>query len=294
MATTEGVATSLQPSRQETPKPTDIDDKIIAVAEGLVLLKSGSLDTSATEAVSKKGQEEASSVLLDMKRCPNDCEEGPKARIVPLSVGQKSMDYIFGKDAHNEINSARNGLWLPGLFEEQFDKFQVVIVPTGEPRQWQVLVVDKDGVWNSTAYVKDEEGEQAERVTFGDLHGAKLVFQNDAQQPRARYFYFHYLCAMLKRSERMKEKGLSMNDLETAGMPQLSRVWASEGSYLRDNVILGFIERLGDSLGKEGEEMIRSHSCGSVPPDETENLISSIAGMELESDEDGDEDEDDE
>ncbi|KAK2765533.1 hypothetical protein FQN54_008387 [Arachnomyces sp. PD_36] len=75
MATTEGVATSLKPSRQETPKPSGIDEKIIAAAEGLVLLKSGSLDTSAIKAVSEKGQEEAASVLLDMKRCPNDREE---------------------------------------------------------------------------------------------------------------------------------------------------------------------------------------------------------------------------
>lgn len=35
------------------------------------------------------------------------------AHIVPLSVGQESMNYIFGGDAKGEINSARNGLWLP-------------------------------------------------------------------------------------------------------------------------------------------------------------------------------------
>lgn len=206
------------------------------------------------------------------------------AHIVPLSVGQNPMNYIFGKDSDKEINSARNGLWLPGLFEEQFDKLKVVIVPTGQSRQWQVLVVDKARIWNSTAYWKDG-GKEVKKITFGDLHGAKLIFQNDAQ-PRARYFYFHYLCAMLNRSEKMKEKRLAMNEQETAGMRELSRAWGSEGSYLRENVILGFIERLGDSVDEEGAEMIRSHSGGSVAPNEVENLGSSIADMDLESDED--------
>ena len=44
-----------------------------------------------------------------------------------MEQGQDSMNYIFGKDAKGEIDKTRNGLWLPANFEENFDKFKVVI-----------------------------------------------------------------------------------------------------------------------------------------------------------------------
>jgi hypothetical protein len=37
------------------------------------------------------------------------------AHTFPLSLGHKSMEYIFGEDAEDEINKARNGLFLPPL-----------------------------------------------------------------------------------------------------------------------------------------------------------------------------------
>lgn len=211
------------------------------------------------------------------------------AHIVPLSVGQESMNYIFGKDAKGEINTARNGLWLPANFEEKFDNLQIAIVPAGQfsagqIRQWQVFIIDQDGIGNGTAYGTKR---------FKDIHGTKLVFRNDAQ-PRARYFYFHYLCAMLHYSQKMKEKGQTMNDNAAAEMPELSRAWGSEGSYLRENVILGFIERLGDSVGDDGAELIRSHSGGGITPNEAESLGSSVANLDLDSENEDDDDDDDE
>lgn len=203
------------------------------------------------------------------------------AHIVPLSVSQESMNYIFGRDAKGEINSARNGLWLPSNFAERFNNFQIAIVPAGQSRQWQVLVIDPDEIRNGEAYGNKK---------FKDLHGAKLVFQNDAQ-PRARYFYFHYLCAMLDRSQKTKEKKLTLNDNAVARMSEPSRAWGSEGSYLRENVILGFFERLGDSVGDDGAEMIRSHSGGKIAPNEAERLGTSVGNLDLDSE---DEDEDDE
>lgn len=85
-----------------------------------------------------------------------------------------------------------------------------------------------------------------------------------------------------------------MNDNAAAEMPELSRAWGSEGSYLRENVILGFIERLGDSVGDDGAELIRSHSGGGITPNEAESLGSSVANLDLDSENEDDDDDDDE
>jgi HNH endonuclease len=53
------------------------------------------------------------------------------AHIFPLSLGQMSMEYIFGEDAEDEINRARNGLFLTPLVDRAYDAHQITIVPDG-------------------------------------------------------------------------------------------------------------------------------------------------------------------
>lgn len=203
--------------------------------------------------------------------------------LVPQSVGQNAMDYMFGKYAGKELNTARNALWIPCELEERLDNFQVTIVPADEPGQWKFFVVDRE-IGNALGYAAADG-----YVKIRDMHGTKLVFLDD-DQPRARYFYFHYLCSMLNLSRKMAEKGSpTMHVQETEVMLELSRAWRSpEGSYICENIILGFVERLGDSIGQEEAELIRSHSAGWVGPHEAQDLGSSIDGMEPESDEEND------
>ena len=181
------------------------------------------------------------------------------AHIFPLNLGQKSMDYIFGEDAEDELNRARNGLFLPLLVEKAYDAHQITIVPDGPqtvPQDYKFLVLDKGGLWNQPA-LKDE-------TPFKDLHGRRLRFQpGNNFRPRARYLYFRYVLAMLAhfRSRQVKQ-GTHNQQLPETEMPELSRVWATEGKYLRKNLILAFIEGIGHGLSAEDTESILQHSSG--------------------------------
>ncbi|PGH11410.1 hypothetical protein AJ79_04911 [Helicocarpus griseus UAMH5409] len=90
--------------------------------------------------------------------------------IFPLSLGQKSMDYIFGEDAKDSINTAENGLLLPHRVLEAFDEHQLAIVPDGPhstPQNYKFLILDSS-LWDVMVY---------NDITFKDLHGGKLQFQ---------------------------------------------------------------------------------------------------------------------
>lgn len=205
-------------------------------------------------------------------------EDTKVAHIVPLSIGQESMTYIFGRDAKEEMNTARNGLWLPKNVQDKFNQLELVIVPvdtTEEPLEWKMLVVGKDEIWNETAYWI---------VKFSELHERRLVFQSSAQ-PRARYLYFHFLCAMLHHSRTM--------NVTAADMSELSRAWGSEGSYLRKNVILGFAEQLRHAIPSEAVEEIRRKRSKGIKKDEAEQVATTVEYLDLDS-EDGEDEEDSE
>jgi hypothetical protein len=55
-------------------------------------------------------------------------------------------------------------------------------------------------------------------------------------------------------------------------MPELPRVWATEGKYLRKSLILAFIEGIGHELSAEDTESILQHSLKDVTADEVEAI----------------------
>ncbi|KAK2836090.1 hypothetical protein FQN49_006697, partial [Arthroderma sp. PD_2] len=161
------------------------------------------------------------------------------AHIFPLSLGQPAMDYIFGNDAKNEINSPRNALLLNSSIEKRFDAHQIVIVPVDatmtEPREWKFVVVDKS--------IMNHNLDDYPNWTYSLFHHRKLIFPNDFR-PRARYLYFHYLVTMIMKLQARKNAGVVRSELPDSQWPELTRVWASHGEYLRDNMIRGFIEEM--------------------------------------------------
>ncbi|KAN0070307.1 hypothetical protein V8E54_011888 [Elaphomyces granulatus] len=194
------------------------------------------------------------------------------AHIFPLNLGQKSMDYIFGEDAEDELNRARNGLFLPPLVEKAYDAHQITIVPDGP----------------QTPALKDDR-----ETPFKDLHGRRLRFQpGNNFRPRARYLYFRYVLAMLVhfRSRQVKQ-GTHNQQLPETEMPELSRVWATEGKYLRKNLILAFIEGIGHGLSAEDTESILQHSSEDVTANEADEAKKSMEDLDLaESDDEDTED----
>lgn len=205
------------------------------------------------------------------------------AHLFPLSFGQATMTYIFGKDAEDEINKAANGLFLPGVIEHALARHKIAIVPCeGEtdPQEWKWIVLDQGGQW----YVPLEV--LSETSTFADLHQRKLIFQpGNSFRPRARYLYFHYAMAIL-RTERGKNtatagRGQYMPESTT---PAIDQVWATPGRYLRESMTRAFIEGIGHEDPNDGgaEEML-SHAMEDLP-NEMAKMLEDANEMKVESD----------
>jgi hypothetical protein len=105
----------------------------------------------------------------------------------------------------------------------------------------------------------------------------KLEFQSgDSFRLKARYLYFHYVTAMLRlgRSKKVEKAGMSSHIAE-ATTPALTKVWGTQGRYLRDNMIRAFIEGIGhdDGLPVDSEDLV-SHAMKQMP-NETTQMIKS-------------------
>ncbi|KAK2749743.1 hypothetical protein FQN55_002979 [Onygenales sp. PD_40] len=205
--------------------------------------------------------------------------------IFPHQFGKHTLVYIFGQDAKGELNSEENGLFMPSCIAGEFDEHQLVIVPDGLPqketREWKVLVLH-EGLRNDSLYGYGSP-------TYGELHGRKLVFR-DHNQPRARYFYFHYLVTIFRLYREGLKTGLQRFKLSEAGLAELIEAWDGyEGSYVRENVIRAFAEELGDKIPQEVRRRLLRNSLEGIAPDEPERLARSLERMELESDEEEEE-----
>ncbi len=199
------------------------------------------------------------------------------------------MTYIFGPDTENEINRARNGLFLPQLVEEALDAHQLIIVPA-ESGKWKFKVLDRRGLWN--ARVLGSGGR-----TFAQLHNTQPGFLDGRNiRPRDRFFYCHYLLAMLKisRSPAKERAQISKQMAEFTGL-RLTKVWASGDRYMRDNMTQAFVEGIlghDNPLGPSSQVTLDpSDLLEHAQPDlsdEAEALVGSVQAAEIDSDdEDG-------
>ena len=171
------------------------------------------------------------------------------AHIFAYHHGQDVMDAIFGKDPKNtnSLFSAENGLLMSTQAEAKFDKGYMVIVPalpddasldainewhTSSKKNFKIRVVDPKG------HLMDTLISQQEQRTWSDLDGQLLTFQSNFR-PRARYLYYHYCCAMLKKAWVTPSSGALLRD-------ELGkRYWGTPGPYLRKAMLLAFVEEMG-------------------------------------------------
>ncbi|EGE00852.1 hypothetical protein TESG_08110 [Trichophyton tonsurans CBS 112818] len=204
------------------------------------------------------------------------------AHIFPLSYGQQSMNNIFGKDAHGEINTARNGLFLPSEFEPAFNTYKVIIVPHGttpsQPQEWQVILLDHSGLKDVPVC----------GMTFGQLHKRKLIFPTESR-PRAKYLYFHFILEMLSYYCPQE----FMGGVNTELLDQLTMAWGSEGNYMVDGVIHGFLEKFGHNIPINFQQNMLSHAFRGFSKTEADDIRKATHGMDLRSDTEEDDSDDD-
>lgn len=230
-------------------------------------------------------------------------EHAEAGHIIPPAIAETAMVHIFGINGAKELNSAKNGMWFPRGVEAEYNRFGLVIVPanTNEkaPREWKILIV-KGGLWNPITTFD---------TTFSELHEKTLIFENN-EQPRARYFYFRYILAMVHLSRAARYA--RMTDAQKLGVPEgsstvcppppdgmrpdlgvprptvklrsekpdmtvaeLAKAWVPRGQYIRESVLWALVEQIGpeELSDKEKQRILRS----SIPGEE-ENEVVQLAG----------------
>lgn len=93
------------------------------------------------------------------------------------------------------------------------------------------------------------------KTNWAQLDGRELGFLSD-HRPRARYLYYSYCVAMLRRAHHQGEHEHIQKD-------HLGRkFWGTPGPYLRKAYLLAFVEEIGaDDLmdgAKEGEDDVET------------------------------------
>ncbi|RSL44685.1 hypothetical protein CEP54_014592 [Fusarium duplospermum] len=236
-----------------------------------------------------------------------------------------SMDDIFGQGASEEIFSPCNGLFLHTDIESALDKGFIAFVPdidlepanignpfqdqqerndrlraweTGPVKEYKLVVMNKNSkAVKKTLFDKKKYG----FATLLDLHGRKLEFQNDFR-PRARYVWWTFLSAVMHTAsvqDTPSAQDAAPWDVQELEVRKATRYWGTRGRYVKRNLVLGFIQELGQDVNSILDQVIDDEE-GNEQPEPA--LVASMAlnaatarGEEVE-DEDGEDDveEDDE
>ena len=220
------------------------------------------------------------------------------SHLFPFRYGQATMDVIFGSQPEPELLSTSNGLMLHHEVERQLDQGNLVIVPDlpNNPsddavRRWH-QAARKEYKIRLTDIKSEKMGKRVDfrsKETWLDLDGVKLSFKTDVR-PRARYLYFLYCAAMLKRSWTT----VQASDVLRDELGQ--KYWGTAGEFMKKNQLLGFVE----SMGHDYEELLEGaiEEPGVEEADEAALAVVTheIVGRRTEEDEDEsqDESEDDE
>ena len=165
--------------------------------------------------------------------------------LFPWRCGEVAMEAIFGRpdSGHSELFKAENGILWSTRAEERFEQGLFVIVPdvpdqptkeqldtweASDPKEYKIRVLNP----KHELMVLGVRGK-----TWADLDNERLYFKTSFR-PRARYLYFAYCAAMLRRSFAGKHLEVSKSELG-------KRIWGTPGRYMLEGTLLGFVEEMG-------------------------------------------------
>ena len=165
----------------------------------------------------------------------------------PWKSGEATMEAIFGgsESGESEMFKAENGIIWSAHAEERFEAGYFVIVPdiVDQPTQQQVDTWEasdpkeyKIRVLNPKHSRMRMEIRNTNKI-WADLDNERLEFLTNFR-PRARYLYFAYCAAMLRRSYAGKHFDVSRAELK-------KRFWGTPGRYMLEGMLLGFVEEMG-------------------------------------------------
>ena len=189
------------------------------------------------------------------------------------------MDDIFGNGSSAEVFSPCNGLFLHQTIEHALDKGWLAIVPNVylelinpvQPmddlveRQERIKSWERQHIKDYKIIALDKQHHMVTTTQFItdnvdkllNLHGRKLVFRTNFR-PSARYVWWTFLAAILKTGWR--QKGSSESNVMTQEVQQANRYWGTRGRYVKKNMLLGFVEELGQDVESILENAIDEES----------------------------------
>ena len=204
--------------------------------------------------------------------CPILRDLVPKSSVVaghlfPWKCGEDTMQSIFGRSdgGHSELFKAENGILWSSEAEERFEAGHFVVVPdvpdlpteqqldtweASDPKEYKIRVLNP-------SHPSMERKVYRRGMTWAALDNERLQFQTSFR-PRARYLYFAYCVAMLRRSFGGKHLEVSRAELR-------KRFWGTPGKYMLEGMLLGFVEEMGheykhllDGAIKEDEAVVNA------------------------------------
>lgn len=172
-----------------------------------------------------------------------DCDSFKAAHIIPQSLEEGLVDYIFGKGESTRLNTADNCLYIHSSAEKSFDNGNFVLLPR-DPHEspiktWRIQVT------NSFA-VNCDMG----RTRLGALHDTDVQFLTDSR-PASRFLYYHFVVTLL-RNKLYRNPGYETYLVELlSGKP-----FAIPGKYLRRSMLLTLAKFAGVRSAEEEQRLI--------------------------------------
>ena len=205
--------------------------------------------------------------------CPVTGDYWPRVYMVaghlfPWKCGENTMEAIFGSSdsGQSELFQAENGILWSQDAERRFEGGHFVIVPdtvdaptqqemdtweASNPKEYKIRVLNPKHSLMQEYIHKDRD------KIWVDIDNNRLQFKTNFR-PRARYLYFAYCAAMLRRS-------FGGQHLETSKAELRTRFWGTPGRYMPEGMLLGFVEAMGHEYEHLLEGAIKEENAVAEP-----------------------------
>ncbi|KAH8594429.1 hypothetical protein B0O99DRAFT_687661 [Bisporella sp. PMI_857] len=223
------------------------------------------------------------------------------AHLVPHTMGKDFLNAMFGPDVENELNSYHNGLLLDNAIEKAMDDGAIAIVPdvpddpsdkqvldweTKEPKQYKWRVIDGTAL-SLDEVISSKLASDDSDMDVRALDHKPLVFRNSTR-PRARYLYYLFVVAVLKRAWRFGNR----KDPTILGSNLSKGFWGTRGRYLKKSFLLALSDEIGHDTSFINDMAMPPADVEDGLPDETGLLwIAKVMGRMLATEVDGSDEE---
>ena len=175
------------------------------------------------------------------------------AHIFPYGAGQTAMDQLFGRDDNDreELFEPENGIMMSVGAEKRIENGWMVLVPDvpADPTTAQLDIWSKAKVKEYKLRILCPENANMKKYlditearVWNDLDGQRVQFKSD-HRPRARYLYWQFAIALLRKALQSDHKKNSPVAAELG-----KRYWGTGGPWIRRKYLLAFAEYLGHEV----------------------------------------------